>query len=228
MINGIALPGPGQTPQAMYPAITHFTDAITALPREFQRHASLLKEVDSKAWRLEEVLSQQLDSASQTTPFAALVDDYLEESVSAPQDKRSQPSHESILLPFARRKHFSELYSTLTELMVTADEKNHVLWNANNELSKHIYRLETVYQYVQGEVSEDTRLGNKHHWAYWKKPEKPARTSDRPRRETTHAAEAHKDAAASTRRRRTNKDRPEDDESTKGSRRGGESTLAFP
>lgn len=112
--------------------------------------------------------------------------------------------------------------------MVTADEKNHVLWNANSELSKHMYRLETVYQYVQGEVSEDTRLGNKHHWAYWKKPEKPPRTSDRPRRETTHVSEAGKEAGStSTRRRRTNKDRAEDDESTKGSRRGGEFILSL-
>ncbi|KAI5294969.1 hypothetical protein KEM52_002716, partial [Ascosphaera acerosa] len=54
----IPLPGPGQVPETMYPAITHFTDAITALPREFQRHASLLKEVDSKAWRLEDMLAQ--------------------------------------------------------------------------------------------------------------------------------------------------------------------------
>lgn len=85
MINGIPLPGPGQTPQAMYPAITHFTDAITALPKEFQRHASLLKEVDSKAWRLEEMLSQQLDGASKSTPFAAIVDDYLDQSVAGPE-----------------------------------------------------------------------------------------------------------------------------------------------
>jgi hypothetical protein len=51
-------------PHGFYPAITHFTDAIAAVPREFRRHTSLLKEVDGKAWALEENLSQSLNSAS--------------------------------------------------------------------------------------------------------------------------------------------------------------------
>lgn len=51
-----------------YPALTHFTDAITALPREFRRHNSLLKEVDAKAWALEDNLLQLLRSASESQP----------------------------------------------------------------------------------------------------------------------------------------------------------------
>lgn len=69
----------GGPAHGIYPAITHFTDAIGALPREFQRHASLLKEVNSKAWRLEEVLPAQLDAAVRSTPFADAVGRYLEE-----------------------------------------------------------------------------------------------------------------------------------------------------
>ena len=53
-------------PHGFYPALTHFTDAITALPREFRRHNSLLKEVDAKAWALEENLLQLLKVSSET------------------------------------------------------------------------------------------------------------------------------------------------------------------
>jgi hypothetical protein len=55
-------------PHGLYPALTHFTDAITALPREFRRHNSLLKEVDAKAWALEENLHQLLLTASESRP----------------------------------------------------------------------------------------------------------------------------------------------------------------
>ena len=51
-----------------YPAITHFTDAIAALPREFRRHNSLLKEVDAKAWALEDNLLQLLKTSSESQP----------------------------------------------------------------------------------------------------------------------------------------------------------------
>jgi hypothetical protein len=55
-------------PHGFYPALTHFTDAITALPREFRRHNSLLKEVDAKAWALEDNLQQLLTIASDSEP----------------------------------------------------------------------------------------------------------------------------------------------------------------
>lgn len=55
-------------PHGFYPAITHFTDAITALPREFRRHNSLLKEVDAKAWALEENLLRLLQYSSESQP----------------------------------------------------------------------------------------------------------------------------------------------------------------
>lgn len=37
-----------QTAPGFFPAITHFTDAITALPKEIIKHVSLLKEVEAK------------------------------------------------------------------------------------------------------------------------------------------------------------------------------------
>lgn len=65
------LPHEIAVPHGFYPALTHFTDAVTALPREFRRHNSLLKEVDAKAWALEENLLQllQLSADSQPVPY---------------------------------------------------------------------------------------------------------------------------------------------------------------
>lgn len=62
------IPESSPVPHGFYPALTHFTDAITALPREFRRHNSLLKEVDAKAWALEENLLQLLQLSSESQP----------------------------------------------------------------------------------------------------------------------------------------------------------------
>lgn len=66
-------PPESSVPHGFYPALTHFTDAIVALPREFRRHNSLLKEVDAKAWALEENLLHLLkdSSESQAVPYPA-------------------------------------------------------------------------------------------------------------------------------------------------------------
>lgn len=50
--------------------------------------------------------------------------------------------------------------------MFTSDEKNHVLVNTNDELQRQLGRLDAVYPYVEGEVSDEARLGSSTHWAY--------------------------------------------------------------
>ena len=59
----------GQTPdgandetRGFFPAITHFTDSITALPKEMIRHYTMLKEVDAKVHGPEEKLGQLLNA----------------------------------------------------------------------------------------------------------------------------------------------------------------------
>jgi hypothetical protein len=64
-----APPAPA-VPHGLYPALTHFTDSVAALPREFRRHNALLKEVDAKAWALEENLQHLLKIASDSEPVA--------------------------------------------------------------------------------------------------------------------------------------------------------------
>lgn len=67
--------------------------------------------------------------------------------------------------------------------MMTADEKNHVISNANEELDRQIFRLDTVFPYIAGEISDEARLGSLTHWAYSNKSAAKTTTNERPRRE---------------------------------------------
>lgn len=116
--------------------------------------------------------------------------------------------------------------------MMTADEKNHVISNANEELDRQISRLDTIYPYIAGEISEEARLGSLTHWAYSNKTAAKAATNERPRREAVnhrqditnaiHEAEAASRSearreAVMARKRRTHGDA--DYEDTRGSRK---------
>ncbi|KAH8697586.1 hypothetical protein BGW36DRAFT_169716 [Talaromyces proteolyticus] len=179
------------TPHGLYPALTHFTDAITALPREFRRHNSLLKEVDAKAWALEDNLQQLLLSASESRPVpyppnpAPIVDGVVREYGVSQNDLQNVESQESR----ERRLLFDRVRRSLSDLMMTADEKNHVLTNANDELDHQLFRLNTIFPYISGEVSEEARLGSLTHWAYTNRTTAKAATTgnERPRREAASA-----------------------------------------
>ena len=169
----------------IYPAIQHFTDAITALPREYRRHTSLLKEVDAKAWGPEENLQKLLSAClaskpaqlpSTALPSAAasiteIPDVALQTSaansvVGTQNDNLSLASLPTDPANYPRRKLFYDLRFTLNEMMVTMDEKNHVINNANEELARHLQRLNTIVPHLDAEISEEVRLGSSTHWAY--------------------------------------------------------------
>lgn len=176
----------GPEPHGFYPAIQHFTDAIAALPREYRRHTSLLKEVDAKAWQPEEhlqiLLSQCLaDQPTLNLPTPAIsysaapsvtnpADDIAQlsavDGVAAgpPADAASQISSASST-SIQRRQLFGALRHNLCQIMITMDEKNHVINNANDELSTHIRRLDNVWPHIADEISEEARLGSLKHWA---------------------------------------------------------------
>jgi hypothetical protein len=115
--------------------------------------------------------------------------------------------------------------------MMTADEKNHVISNANEELDRQVIRLDTVFPYIAGEISEEARLGSLTHWAYSNKSAAKAATNERPRREAvshrqdlSHVAheaeaasrsEARRDAVMARKQRRAHVDA--DYEETRGS-----------
>jgi len=207
MSNPATAPVNTNEPHGFYPAITHFTDAITALPREYRRHTSLLKEVDAKAWAPEENLQALLTaciasrparetstslqngdegSASTLEPQSQQI--AADNATSAVADNASQHSASSgDSVTRQRRRLFYDLRFNLTEMMVTMDEKNHVINNANEELSRHIRRLETIFPHIASEVSEEARLGSLTHWAYLE--------NRAPTRGTGHTS--RRDAAAS-------------------------------
>lgn len=174
-------------PHGFYPAITHFADAIAALPRDYRRHTSLLNEVDAKAWSPEETLQKLLTQClSDPPPKAALmgsqnvagttISNAADEAiilsatnsvVGAPLDNASQYSNQSAdPAVMQRRQLFAALRHNLMQIMVTMDEKNHVINNANEELSRHIRRLDNVWHHISDEISEEARLGSLKHWAY--------------------------------------------------------------
>jgi hypothetical protein len=77
--------------------------------------------------------------------------------------------------------------------MMTADEKNHVLTNANDELDHQLFRLDSIFPYISGEISEESRLGSLTHWAYSNRTngKTAGTTNERPRREAASNSTAH-------------------------------------
>ncbi|KAI9932974.1 hypothetical protein MW887_009228 [Aspergillus wentii] len=224
-------------PHGFYPALTHFTDSITALPREFRRHNSLLKEVDAKAWALEENLLQLLkvSSESQSVPCpsnpAPIVGGVVREDVLPTGPSQTPESQESK----NRRLLFDRVRHTLSDLMMTADEKNHVISNANDELDRQILRLDNVFPYIAGEISDESRLGSLTHWAYSNKNTAKAATNERPRRDAgshkdlAHAlheaeaasrSEARREAVLARKQRRAHADSDFDETRAHGARKG--------
>ena len=173
-----------------YPAITHFTDAIAALPRELRRHTSLLKEVDAKAWAPEANLqtllaacaepetppSVQANQAGANSELSVIgngtdmpsgdspsVDTLQDPHVCPSSSVRAQDESQRLM---EHRKLLYSLRATLSKMMVSMDEKNHLISGANDDLCRHLTRLKTIYPHLAGEVSEEARLGSLTHWAY--------------------------------------------------------------
>ncbi|EAL89625.2 hypothetical protein CNMCM8689_008501 [Aspergillus fumigatus] len=231
----IEAPPTPPAPHGFYPALTHFTDAITALPREFRRHNSLLKEVDAKAWALEDNLLQLLKVSSESQPLpcppnpAPIVDGVVRDDIVSVNPSQPPESQESK----NRRLLFDRVRRTLVDLMMTADEKNHVISNANDELDRQLLRIDGIFPFIAGEISEEARLGSLTHWAYSNRNATKTATNERPRREVAsnkqdlnHALEneagsrsdARRDAAR--KQRRTHADSDFDDARASGSRKG--------
>ncbi|KAI9841621.1 MAG: hypothetical protein M1838_003493 [Thelocarpon superellum] len=180
---------PADAQPGFFPAITHFTDAITALPKEVVRHFTLLKEVDAKACGPEETLGQLTDLALHTPPpprnppsaastsvapsagsanpplpaqDASAPDAVVEHSRRGPD--AAQPDADAASM--ARRHLFLNLRYVLSEMLMTLDEKNHVIATANEALQKQLVRANSSFPYIDHEISDEARYGSLTHWAY--------------------------------------------------------------
>ena len=215
---GASAPTPDSDPNAtpgFFPALTHYSDAIAALPKEMIRHNTMLKEVDAKIYgpeaRLTELVNVALknpppphtkDSDRAISTSSSMIADA--SSTNAPIPAESSSLSESLPQPvndnpsdpsYPRRLQFHNIRTTLYEMLATLDEKNHVINTAIDCLDKQTMRCNSSFPHIQDEISEEARLGSMTHWAYTDKTaERKGMISGERTRRTANAQEI--DAAA--------------------------------
>lgn len=179
-----------EQPIDIFPGVTHFADAITALPKELVRHFTLLKEVDHKIYAPEEALFQLVDQALQDPPppplepTPSLHHDASSNAAGVPVASGAQvgptgPSQHffqqqpTAAAPNAldasnlnRRQLFRQTALRISEILVSLDEKNHVLSTANDALQRHLGRIDDIWPHLESEFSDEAKYGSDSHWAY--------------------------------------------------------------
>ncbi|KAL7927367.1 hypothetical protein ACQKWADRAFT_1544 [Trichoderma austrokoningii] len=184
-----SLGGPaGDQPIDIFPAITHFADTITALPKELVRHFTLLKEVDAKIFAPQEQLFTLVASA-RTFPvpeartsngalntaapgFAPMSAQGSSNGMAFGQHQQPAASTEDVNggvfdpSNLQRRQLFRQTAFKIQELLVSLEEKNHVISTANEALQRQLARVEDVWPYLENEFSDEAKWGSTTHWAY--------------------------------------------------------------
>lgn len=196
----------------LYPAITYFADAITALPREVMRQFTLLKEVDAKTFGPEEALEQLVDAAVNypTPPPKSQADATNHDSPASRPDSAPMSANTSMMnginysvpsthdtaelyeaaFDLPRRMLFRDCARKMQEMLVSLDEKNHVISTATEALSRQLARLDDCSPYIEQEISEEARYGSDKHWAYLENREK--KPAEKTRRDGgNHASNVH-------------------------------------
>lgn len=181
-------------PIEIFPAITHFADVITALPKELVRHFTLLKEVDAKIFAPEQDLDRLVDAALNTPPperkqLADTIPTFgptstpmsIQGSLNGSQTNgqarsvTSAPGSTDGFDPAVtafdpanvhRRQLFQHCAFTMQNMLVSLDEKNHVISTAAEALSKQLARMDDCFPYIELEISDEARYGSLTHWAY--------------------------------------------------------------
>jgi hypothetical protein len=196
-----------EQPIDIFPAITHFADAITALPKELVRHFTLLKEVDAKTFAPETALFQLLDTALQTpasdparsandasTLASAVMSAQNSSAGAAPNaNPGAASSNDGSAIAAAaidpsntlRRNLFRQTAWKIQDMLLSLDEKNHVISTANDALQKQIGRIEEIWPHLENSFSDEAKWGSTTHWAYMEnRPSKTANAqAERSRRE---------------------------------------------
>lgn len=180
---------PGDQPIDIFPAITHFADTVTALPRELVRHFTLLKEVDAKIFTPQEQLFKLVSAAtSGEFPESRSVPDAASNAVptSAPMSTQgSSNSHAPNGTPLPgppdestaasgvfdpsnipKRQLYRQIAFKIQEMLVSLEEKNHVISTANDALQRQLARVNDVWPYLENEFSDEAKWGSTTHWAY--------------------------------------------------------------
>lgn len=208
-------------PIEVFPAITYFTDAITSLPKDLVRHFTLLKEVDAKIFAPEETLIQLVDAvlkvnppepkstndaassvAAASTPMSAQNSSNGFAASGAPAGSTDDNYSSTVFDPsnLPRRQLFRQTAFKVQEMLVSLEEKNHVISTANEALSKQLSRINDVWPHLESEFSEEAKWGSTTHWAYPENRVNRANQAERSRRDgaatITAAAQQLADEAA--------------------------------
>jgi hypothetical protein len=163
------------TPPGFYPGIMHFTDAITALPKEMIRHYTMLKEVDAKIYHPQESLKRLVNAANNGPPPAPVLPNAhrdTEQGLARSSETAStvldpaDPNNFDALFDMPHRQLHLQLRMVANSMLGILDEKNHVIGTATDALERHLARCESSWPTIENEISETTRLGSLEHWAY--------------------------------------------------------------
>ncbi|EWC44077.1 hypothetical protein DRE_07212 [Drechslerella stenobrocha 248] len=158
-------------PSQLYPGLAAFSDAIEAVPQETIRHFTLLREVDAKASGPEDLLRSYIRHALPTTHSTNQLD---------PAARSLQDAHHHDQLgqgPFDpdgtpggdvddRQSRLRQIRVLISDLLLTLDEKIHVISTASEALAKHLARVDDAYDTAAHEIDATIRDGNPAHWAY--------------------------------------------------------------
>ncbi len=176
-----------EAPIEIFPAITHLADAITALPKEIVRHFTLLKEVDAKIFAPEDDLTKLVEAALNAPlpqrqppadPQAALGPTSAPMSAQGSLNGSIMNGHNGSINAVSepdvvwdpanipRRQLFKHCAHTMQNMLVSLDEKNHVINTAGEALSKQLARIDECFPFIELEISEEARYGSTIHWAY--------------------------------------------------------------
>ena len=209
----------GDQPIDIFPAITHFADTITALPKELVRHFTLLKEVDAKLFAPEEQLFKLVAMAANAPvpePRPSNDASSIAAPTSAPMSAQNSSSgiasaaqwapstdepHATIAGVFdpsniPRRQLFRQTAFKIQEMLVSLEEKNHVISTANEALQRQLARVEDVWPYLENEFSDEAKWGSATHWAYPENRNSKASNTERARRDGAAAISAAAQALA--------------------------------
>ncbi|KAK2683386.1 hypothetical protein RAB80_001332 [Fusarium oxysporum f. sp. vasinfectum] len=211
--------GGAEQPIDIFPAITHFADAITALPKELVRHFTLLKEVDAKLFTPEDQLFRLVEAAT-NAPVSEARPNNEASSANAPGSAPMSAQNSSSGIAFnnsvqsvpsvdesnrdavfdpsnlPRRHLFRQTALKIQEMLVSLEEKNHVISTANEALQAQLTRIEDVWPHLEGEFSDEAKWGSTTHWAYPENRFSKASHVDRTRRDGAAAISAAAQALA--------------------------------
>ncbi|KAI4654352.1 uncharacterized protein J4E78_007397 [Alternaria triticimaculans] len=197
----LAASGMEQTPEAsnsapgFLPALTHFTGAVDAFPKEIIKHFSMFKEVEAKLHDPEQMLTELLDEiAQQPVTTKAQLAAVEQASTASENNTNLNPSNPDSLSPeeqaaIQKRQLFFRLRMLIANMLPTLDEKLVVLQGAKATKDKGLMRMHHSFSQLDGEISDEARYGSLTHWAYADKEEKKkgGQNHERQRREVAAA-----------------------------------------